>query len=255
MSESMRMWVEIGFNLIYLIVVWGLVAVMIRRREVVAPQDQKAARLVIWAFALLALGDTGHVGFRVLAYASGGLETQINLFDVQLGLVGSGALSTAITVTLFYMLVLELWRRRFEGRYGWFEYLLLGAGVLRLVIMLLPSNHWNSVVPPQPMSTLRNLPLMLQGLGVAYLNLRDARRVGDRAFQWIGVMILVSYACYIPVILFVQQIPSIGMLMIPKTMAYVAIGFIAYHDLYRIRAARANDEDQQQPYPKALEAQ
>jgi hypothetical protein len=46
-------------------------------------------------------------------------------------------------------------------------------------------------------------------------------------------MILVSYALYIPVILFVQQVPLIGMLMIPKTMAYVAIGFIAYLNLYR----------------------
>ena len=38
---------------------------------------------------------------------------------------------------------------------------------------------------------------------------------------------------YIPVILFVQQVPTIGMLMIPKTLAYVAIGFIAYFSLYR----------------------
>ena len=91
MTENMRMWVEIGFNLMYLVVVWGLVAVMIRKREAIAPQDRKAARLVIWAFALLALGDTGHVGFRVLAYALGGLETQLDLLGIQLGLVGLGA--------------------------------------------------------------------------------------------------------------------------------------------------------------------
>jgi hypothetical protein len=75
--------------------------------------------------------------------------------------------------------------------------------------------------------------LTILGLGVAYLILRDARRAQDRAFTWIGLMILVSYALYIPVILFVQQVPIIGMLMIPKTMAYVAIGFIAYLNLYR----------------------
>lgn len=253
MSESMRMWVEIGFNLIYLVVVWGLVAVMIHKREVVAPQDQKAARLVIWAFGLLALGDTGHVGFRVLAYALGGLETQINLLGVQLGLVGLGALSTAITVTIFYMLILALWRERFQRQFGWFEYLLFAAGFLRLAIMLLPGNQWNNVVPPQPMSILRNIPLMLQGLGVAFLILRDAGRIKDRAFQWIGVMILVSFACYIPVILFVQQVPSIGMLMIPKTMAYVAIGFIAYHDLYQVRASRPSGKTGQYQYKDALE--
>ena len=46
-------------------------------------------------------------------------------------------------------------------------------------------------------------------------------------------MILVSYACYLPVILFVQQAPLVGMLMIPKTIAYVAIAIIAYVALYR----------------------
>ncbi len=253
MTENMRMWVEIGFNLVYLVVVWGLVIVMLARREVLAPQDQKSAGLVIWAFGLLALGDTGHVGFRVLAYALGGLETKITISGVQLGLVGLGALSTAITVTIFYMLILGLWRERFSRRYGWFEYLLFGAGIIRLVIMLLPGNQWNNVVPPQPMSTLRNLPLMLQGLGVAYLILRDASRTKDRAFLWIGVMILVSYACYIPVILFVQQAPAIGMLMIPKTMAYLAIGFIAYHDLFQVRAARSTGQDRQRKITEAAE--
>jgi hypothetical protein len=76
---------------------------------------------------------------------------------------------------------------------------------------------------------------MVQGLGVAYLILRDARLAHDRTFEWIGAMILVSYACYLPVILFVQQVPAIGMLMIPKTMAYVAIGFLAYLDLYKVK--------------------
>jgi hypothetical protein len=227
------MWVEVSFNVTYLIVVWGLVVVMTLQRDRVAPQDQKVARLVRWAFALLALGDTGHVGFRVVAYATGDLEATINLFGLELGLVGLGALSTAVTVTLFYVLVLEVWRARFGKTYGWFEYLLLAAAGARLLLMIPAVNQWNSTVPPQPWALVRNIPLMIQGLGVAYLILRDARRAGDRPFTWIGISILVSYACYLPVILFVQQVPMIGMLMIPKTMAYVAIGFIAYFSLYR----------------------
>jgi len=233
MSESARMWMEISFNILYLFVVWGLVITMIRRRPDVSQENKKAANLVLWAFALLALGDTGHVGFRVLAYASGSLDTQINIFGRQVGLVGLGALSTVITVTIFYLLMLELWRVRFNKRYGWYEYLLIGFVILRFVLMALPTNDWNSVVPPQPWSTLRNIPLTILGLSVAYLMLRDATKAKDSAFQWIGWMILLSYAMYIPVILFVQQVPIIGMLMIPKTMAYVAIGFIVYYSLYR----------------------
>jgi len=233
------MWIEIGFNLIYLTVIWWLVAAMIRRKSIVAPADRRAANLVIWAFGLLALGDTGHVGFRVLAYALGGLEARFSLFGAEFGLVGLGALSTAVTVTFFYLLVLELWRERFHRgqalplRYGSLGALLVLAAGVRLILMIPSVNQWNAVVPPQPWSTVRNIPLMIQGLGVAYLILRDARLAGDRPFGWIGISILVSYACYLPVIFFVQQVPMLGMLMIPKTLAYVAIGFISYSELYR----------------------
>ena len=233
MSESARMWMEITFNIAYLIVVWGLVIAMIRRQPGVPDADKAVTRLFIWAFALLALGDTGHVGFRVLAYAGGNLESTITIAGREVGLVGLGALATAVTVTLFYVLMLVIWQRRYDKAYGWFGGLLFAAAAVRLLIMLFPANDWNSSVPPQPWSLYRNLPLMIQGLGVAYLILRDSRQAGDRPFTWIGVMILLSYAFYIPVILFVQQMPMIGMLMIPKTLAYVGIALIAYYSLFR----------------------
>jgi hypothetical protein len=235
MSESMRMWVEVSFNITYLIVVWGLVIAMIRRQPDVPETDEPVTRLFIWAFALLALGDTGHVGFRVMAYAMNGLGTTITLFGRQVGLVGLGALSTAVTVTLFYVLLLAVWHHRFDKPYGWFGALLLVFTAARFVIMLFPQNQWNNDVPPQPWSIIRNLPLTILGLGVAYLMLRDALASHDNTFKWIGIMILVSYAMYLPVILFVQTAPMIGMLMIPKTLAYVAIGFIAYRDLFQAR--------------------
>ena len=238
MSESARMWMEITFNVVYLIVVWGLVIAMIRRQPDVPEEDKPVTSLFIWAFALLALGDTGHVGFRVLAYASGNLESTISIAGREVGLVGLGAMATAFTVTIFYALMLVIWHRRYDQPYGWFGGLLFAAAAARLVIMLFPANEWNNTVPPQPWSLIRNIPLMIQGLGVAYLILRDSRKVGDRPFTWIGVMILLSYAFYIPVILFVQQMPMIGMLMIPKTMAYVGIALIAYLSLFRQTAGQ-----------------
>ena len=41
-----------------------------------------------------------------------------------------------------------------------------------------------------------------------------------------------------------QRMPATGTLMIPKTMAYVAIGFIAYYELYRPAEAAAQASDQ-----------
>jgi hypothetical protein len=240
MSEAMRMWVEIIFNIGYLIAVWTLVIMMARRQHVVAPENRAVAKRVMWAFALLALGDTGHVGFRVLAYSLGGLETQSIVLGVPISWVGLGALATAITVTFFYMLMIDIWRLRYNkplGIAGWF---LLALGVFRLIIMLFPQNEWSSVVPPQPWGLIRNLPLIIMGLGVMILILRDAYRTQDRPFKWIGWCILASYAFYTPVILWVQQVPMLGMLMIPKTLAYVAIAVIAYRALYTRPAEQAS---------------
>jgi hypothetical protein len=244
MSETMRMWIEIIFNITYLVVIWGLVIALLLRRGELSPAQRRLSDWITAAFALLALGDTGHVGFRVWAYALGGLESQVSLFGRSISLVGAGALMTAVTVTLFYMLMLEVWRLRFRRQYGTFEYFLLIAGATRLYMLTLSVNDWWRVVPDQPWSTIRNIPLMVQGLGLAYLILRDAIASHDKTFRWIGISILVSYACYIPVILFVQQSPMIGMLMIPKTLAYVAIGFLAYFDLHKPKKQPASTTGQ-----------
>jgi len=234
MSEMLRMWIEVSFDTIYLILVWGLVFTMGRRQSATRLDDRRVAKLTTIAFTLLALGDTGHVGFRVLAYALGDMAAQFSFLGMQFGLLGLGTLASAITVTLFYVLMLAIWRARFRKEYGPFEHLLFAAALVRLVLLALPANEWFSPVPPQPWSTIRNLPLLLQGLGVAYLLMRDARANKDRTFWWMGIMILVSYACYLAVVLYVQQVPLIGMLMIPKTMAYVAACLLAYNELFRV---------------------
>ena len=93
MTESMRMWTEVIFDTLYLITVWALVIAMLRRESTLPKAHRPLRRLLMWAFFLLALGDTGHVGFRVLAYLQGDLTTTINLFGRPVGLVGLGALS------------------------------------------------------------------------------------------------------------------------------------------------------------------
>ena len=237
MSQSMRMWIEVSFDVVYLVVIWGLVVAMVRHLSDVRPQNRRAAKLTMVAFGLLALGDTGHVGSRVLAYAWGDVAVQFSLLGISFGLLGLGILASAITMTLFYVLMLAIWRARFHKEYGPFEYLLLAAGLLRLLLLAVPANQWFSPVPPQPWSTIRNLPLLLQGLGVAYLLLRDGLADHDRTFTWIGMLMLISYACYMAVVLFVQQVPLIGMLMIPKTVTYVIVCVLAYNDLFRPPAA------------------
>jgi hypothetical protein len=181
--------------------------------------------LILWAFFLLALGDTGHVGFRVMAFISGGLEKNGTL-------VGLGALATAITVTFFYVLVLFLWKVRFKTKLGLIGCILLLAAAVRLIVMCFPQNQWASVVPPFEWSLYRNIPLMVQGIGAGVLILISAIRNNDAVFKRISLWIFVSYLCYIPVILFIQKVPVIGMLMIPKTLAYHAVALIGYKNYF-----------------------
>jgi hypothetical protein len=229
----MEVWGEILFNLAYLAVVWALVATMIAKYPQLPSGKRRLARLFIWAFALLGLGDTGHVGFRVLAYGLGNLETTFEVLGVEVGLVGMGVFSTSLTVTLFYMVLLMIWRERYGREYGWAGGMLFGAGVIRIGMMLFAQNEWDRIVSPQPWATYRNVPLVVLGLGTACLILRGAREKEDRAFKWIGVMVLVSYAFYVPVVLLVEALPMIGMLMIPKTVAYVAIAWLGYREIYQ----------------------
>lgn len=225
MSESLRTTVEIGFNVLYLIVIWTMVVMMTRRLPDVSPENQPVANRFRWAFLLLALGDTGHVGFRVVAYALGGL-------DANPLWVGLGALATAITVTIFYVIMLDIWRVRFNQSYGWFEYLLIASVPVRFIVMALPGNDWGSTVPPVFWGPFRNIFLMILGLGVLFLILRDAIKIKDGLFQRVAYCIFFSYLFYTPVIFMVRDYPLLGMLMIPKTIMYIVIAFLAYYGLY-----------------------
>lgn len=227
MNETVRMWVEVVFNIAYLITIWALVIAMARRSGRLAPENRRVGRLFLWAFALLGLGDTGHVGFRVVAYAMGGIERNMTL-------VGIGMLATAITVTLFYVLMVVIWKERFNRSYGPVCWLLFAAAAARLVILAFPANNWGGAAPPD-WSLYRNIPLLVQGVGVLILMLRDGLKAGDRMMRNIAYAILVSYACYTPVILF-SGVPLVGMLMIPKTLAYLAVAIMAYREMYSVSA-------------------
>lgn len=235
MPENFRIWFETIFNISYLSVIWWLTYLMYKRLPKLDEKIIPVANLIVAAFALLSLGDSGHVGFRVLALIFGGPESTVSIAGTPIRWISLGTLTTTATVTIFYVLILIIWKKHFNKKYGWLGLFLFFMAIVRMVMTMLPINDWNASMPEQPWASYRNIPLMIQGLGVAYLILRDAKEAGDKAFTQIGYMILVSYAFFIPVILFVQKMPLIGMLMIPKTLAYVAIAVIAYKNIFQIK--------------------
>ena len=72
------------------------------------------------------------------------------------------------------------------------------------------------------------MPYWLGAL-VVVLFYHSARDTGDKPFRHLWLTVVISFACYIPVVLFADTLPPVGMLMIPKTCAYVWIVLIGYN--------------------------
>ena len=90
-----------------------------------------------------------------------------------------------------------------------------------ILLCLLPQNQWLSAEAPLSWGIYRNIPFALLGLLVILLFYRSAKEQKDRAFRWMWLTIVLSFGFYIPVVLWADAVPMIGMLMIAKTCAYV----------------------------------
>jgi hypothetical protein len=94
---------------------------------------------------------------------------------------------------------------------------------------MMPQNRWLTGGTPLAWGVCRNIPFALLGLLVIVLFFRSAKSHGDRSFRWMWLTIVLSFGFYIPVVLWADVVPMIGMLMIPKTCAYVWTVLIGYN--------------------------
>ena len=68
-----------------------------------------------------------------------------------------------------------------------------------------------------------NIPFTIMGIIIIVIFAQEIKRTDDKAFRYIPIAVALSFGFYLPVVLFSGIFPIIGMLMIPKTMAYVWI--------------------------------
>ena len=207
---------EIIFDLIYLCGVIALGVTMIRR----APKGQY--RLFGIMAVVLGLGDAFHLVPRMYALATTGSFAG---FVVPLGI---GKWITSITMTVFYVILYEIWRKRYTvtGQ-TWWTYLVYLLAACRIILCFFPQNQWLAAAPNLAWGIYRNIPFALLGLVDIVLFFRSAWQQ-DRPFRWLWLTIVISFAMYIPVVLWSHSTPNIGLLMIPKTCAYVWTILIGY---------------------------
>lgn len=209
--------VETLFDALYLITVITIGGLMIR-----GSKGECQFRLFGWMAVVLGAGDAFHLVPRAVALCTTGLEN----YAVPLGI---GKCITSVTMTIFYVLLYYVWRKRYQinGRGALTVAVYVLAGV-RIGLCMMPQNRWLSAEAPLSWGIYRNIPFALLGLLVIVLFYRSAKGQGDKAFRWMWLTIVLSFGFYIPVVLWADAIPLIGMLMIPKTCAYVWTVLIGY---------------------------
>lgn len=201
---------ETGFDIVYLVTVLTLGIRMLRECG-----GRAQFRLFGAMAVVLGAGDAFHLVPRAVALCTTGLEN----YTVALG---AGKWITSITMTVFYVLLYYVWRLRYavSGRRG-LTALVWVLAALRVGLCMMPQNRWLSADAPLIWGIWRNLPFAALGIVIILLFYRSAREHGDKAFRWMWLTIVLSFAFYIPVVLWADAVPMIGMLMIPKTCAYV----------------------------------
>ena len=209
--------VETLFDTVYLISVITIGILMIR-----GSKGETQFRLFGWMAVVLGAGDSFHLVPRALALCTTGLES----YTVQLGL---GKWITSVTMTIFYVLLYYVWRKRYQitGKAG-ITAAVYGLAAVRIALCMMPQNQWLSAGSPLSWGIYRNIPFALLGLLIIALFYRSAKAHQDRAFRWMWLTIVLSFGFYIPVVLWGDVIPVIGLLMIPKTCAYVWTVLIGY---------------------------
>lgn len=209
--------VETLFDAVYLASVITLGILMIK-----GSKKNAQFRLFGWMAVVLGAGDSFHLVPRALALCTTGLEN----YTVPLGL---GKWITSVTMTVFYVLLYYVWRQRYQirGKAG-ITMAVYALATARVVLCMMPQNQWLSAASPLSWGIYRNIPFALMGLLIIVLFYQSAKQHGDSAFRWMWLTIVLSFGFYIPVVLWADTIPMIGMLMIPKTCAYVWTVLIGY---------------------------
>lgn len=151
----------------------------------------------------LCFGDAFHLVPRVLRAVKGSNEK----IERQLGI---GLQISSITMTVFYEMTAPVM----------LEILIWVSAAIRIAVCMLPQNNWCGEEGNRKLSVIRNAVFAVTGICVIVLYVMSGNTYGYHMTR-MAAAIVVSFGCYLPVTLLSKKMPKIGMLMIPKTCAYV----------------------------------
>ena len=208
---------ETLFDIVYLVTV-----ITIGIRMILKCGGERQYRLFGIMAVVLGAGDAFHLVPRAVALCTTGLENYT-------AALGAGKFITSITMTIFYVILYHVWRIRYEVKERKnVTVMVYVLAALRILLCLFPQNGWLRADAPLSWGIIRNIPFALLGILVIVLFFQSAKEQRDREFRFMWLTIVLSFGFYIPVVLWADAVPAIGMLMIPKTCAYVWTVLIGY---------------------------
>ena len=162
-------------------------------------------------------GDAFHLVPRVIRAVHGGNEKVKRQ-------MGRGLQISSITMTVFYIILLYIWKYTFPQMHApvAVEVMIWASAIVRIAVCILPQNNWCTDEGNMKLSVIRNTVFAVTGIGVIILYAISGNAGGYHMTRMV-VAIIISFGCYIPVTLFSKTKPKVGLLMIPKTCAYMWI--------------------------------
>lgn len=163
----------------------------------------------------LCFGDAFHLVPRVLRAVKGSNEKMERQLSIGLQI-------SSITMTIFYILLLYIWKQTFYEMTApvMLEILIWVSAAIRIAVCMLPQNNWCGKEGNCKLSVIRNAVFAVTGICVIVLYVMSGNTYGYHMTR-MAAAIVVSFGCYLPVTLLSKKMPKIGMLMIPKTCAYI----------------------------------
>ena len=133
--------------------------------------------------------------------------------------LGRGKQITSITMTVFYILLWELSKLLSPAAPGLWDIAVYLLALGRIALCLMPQNRWTDRYPPVSWGIWRNVPFFLLGLLVALRMFLIRSAAASLNLMWLAIIL--SFAFYLPVVLWANDKPKLGMLMLPKTCCYI----------------------------------
>lgn len=215
---------ETLFDAVYLVTVITLGVIMIAKSK-----EKKQYTLYGIMAVTLGAGDAFHLVPRAVALCTTGLDSYT-------AALGTGKLITSITMTAFYVILYYVWRIRYQIKdKNGITAAIWVLAVSRVILCLMPQNAWTSADAPLSWGIYRNIPFAILGAVIIVLFYKSAKESNDSPFRLLWLTVVLSFACYIPVVLFADTVPAVGMLMIPKTCAYVWTVIIGFNAMKKER--------------------